>query len=155
MRVGTVLGKPAVLRSLSTGSPAGHLPMICTAKRHRLDLAEGSMYSQAHIRLSTAEYPFAREEEFPVQTLPSVAPCDQGQTEKVSLGSLEVALLGKLVENGKGSALSCAQRVYPWEAKGTKCLRRPPRNCNIGTSLRSLLWKQNAETPPLQTPRPL
>ena len=78
------------------------------------------MYSQAHIRLSTAGYPFAREEEFPVQTLPSVAPCDQGQTEKVSLGSLEVALLGKPVDNGEGSALSCAQRVYPWEAKGTK-----------------------------------
>ena len=30
------------------------------------------------------------EVEVPVQTLPSVAPCDQGQTEKVSLGSLEV-----------------------------------------------------------------
>jgi hypothetical protein len=48
------------------------------------------MYSQAHIRLSKAGYPFAREEEVPVQTLPSVAPCDQVQTEKVSLGSLEV-----------------------------------------------------------------
>jgi hypothetical protein len=25
------------------------------------------------------------------------------------------------VENGKGSALRCAQPFYPWEAKGTKC----------------------------------
>ena len=71
------------------------------------------MLSQVHIRLSTAGYPFEREEKVLVQSLPSVAPCDQGQTEKVSLGSLEVALLVKPVDNGEGSALSCAQRVYP------------------------------------------
>ena len=93
MRVGAVLGQPAVLRSLSTGSPAGHLlTEVEDGSPINQYVAEGSMYSQAHIRLSKAGYPKG-EVEVPVQTLLSVAPCDQGQTEKVSLGSLEVLYL--------------------------------------------------------------
>ena len=67
------MGKLEVLRSLSTGSPAGHLSV-----ERRLNVQLG-----LH---KFVKYPGNLPEDI-LGKLTSVAPCDQSRTEKVPLGS--------------------------------------------------------------------